>query len=199
MICKGLMLMVVVMLVGMVVMVDMVDKKIVLFNNYVGNSWCQVMLESWKCVIDKVVVDGVVVSVDVFIIVENQVIEQVVQIQNMILQGYDVIVINVVLFMVLNGVVKEVCDVGIIVVSFDGIVIEFCVWCVVVDFKVMGKGEIDYLVDCLFEGGNLLEICGFVGVLVDDEIYVGIQEGVVVYLNFKVVGLVNGDWVQDVV
>ena len=195
---KGLMLTAAVMLAGTAAMADTADKKIALSNNYAGNSWRQAMLESWKRVTDKAVADGVVASADAFTTAENQATEQAAQIQNMILQGYDAIVINAASPTALNGAVKEACDAGITVVSFDGIVTEPCAWRVAVDFKAMGKGEIDYLAGRLPEGGNLLEIRGLAGVSVDDEIHAGIQDGVAAHPNFKVVGSVNGDWAQDV-
>ena len=73
---------------------DTADKRIALSNNYAGNSWRQAMLESWAKVGDKAVEDGVVASADAFTTSENQATEQAAQIQNMILQGYDAIVVN---------------------------------------------------------------------------------------------------------
>ena len=70
------------------------DKTIALSNNYAGNSWRQAMLESWKTVTGKAVADGVVAAADAFTTAENQATEQAAQIQNMILQGYDAIVLN---------------------------------------------------------------------------------------------------------
>ena len=88
----------------------------------------------------------------------------------MILQGYDAIVLNAASPTALNGAVKEACDAGITVVSFDGIVTEPCAWRIAVDFKQMGKDEVLYLAEKMPEGGNLLEIRGLAGVFVDDEI-----------------------------
>jgi ribose transport system substrate-binding protein len=124
--------------------------------------------------------------------------EQAAQIQNMILEGYDAIVINAASPDALNGAIKEACDAGITVVSFDGIVTEPCAWRIAVDFKQMGKDEVLYLKDKLPDGGNLLEIRGLAGVFVDDEISKGIHEGVAENPQFKIVGSVHGDWAQDV-
>lgn len=173
-------------------------KKIALSNNYAGNSWRQAMLESWRRVTDQAVADGVVASADAFTTAENQATEQAAQIQNMILQGYDAIVINAASPTALNGAIKEACDAGITVVSFDGTVTEPCAWRVAVDFKKMGQDEIEYLAKRLPDGGNLLEIRGLAGVSVDDEIHAGIEEGVKAHSNFKIAGSVNGDWAQDV-
>jgi ribose transport system substrate-binding protein len=98
----------------------------------------------------------------------------------------------------LNGVVKQACDAGIIVVSFDGIVTEPCAWRIAVDFAKMGEVQIDYLNEKIKDGGNLLEIRGLAGVFVDDEISKGIHRGVDEYKQFKIVGSVHGDWAQEV-
>ena len=108
------------------------------------------------------------------------------------------IVINAASPTALNGAVKEACDAGITVVSFDGVVTEPCAWRVAVDFKKMGANEIAYLEKRLPEGGNLLEIRGLAGVSVDDQIHAGIEEAVKANPKFKIVGSVNGDWAQDV-
>ena len=116
----------------------------------------------------------------------------------MILQGYDAIVINAASPTALNGAVKEACDAGIIVVSFDGIVTEPCAWRIAVNFKEMGRSQVEYLAGVLPEGGDLLEIRGLAGVFVDDEISAGIHEGVAQFPQFKIAGSVHGDWAQDV-
>jgi ribose transport system substrate-binding protein len=177
---------------------DTSDKRIALSNNYAGNSWRQAMLKSWDKVTKQAVADKVVAAADAFTTAENQVTEQAAQIQNMILQGYDAIVVNAASPDALNGAVKEACDAGITVVSFDGIVTEPCAWRIAVDFKQMGKDEVLYLKEKMPEGGNLLEIRGLAGVFVDDEISKGIHEGLAENPQFKIVGSVHGDWAQDV-
>ncbi len=177
---------------------DTADKKIALSNNYAGNSWRQAMLTSWDTITKPAVEAGIVAAADSFTTAENQATEQAAQIQNMILQGYDAIVVNAASPTALNGAIKEACDAGITVVSFDGIVTEPCAWRIAVNFKQMGKDEVTYLAEKLPAGGNILEIRGLAGVFVDDEISAGIMEGVAENPQFKVVGSVHGDWAQDV-
>jgi ribose transport system substrate-binding protein len=173
-------------------------KRIALSNNYAGNSWRQAMLTSWDTITKAAVESGVVAAADAFTTAENQATEQAAQIQNMILQGYDAIVVNAASPTALNGAIKEACDAGITVVSFDGIVTEPCAWRIAVDFQQMGVNQLDFLAKKLPEGGNLLEIRGLAGVSVDDEIHAGIEKGLAAHSKFKVVGSVNGDWAQDV-
>ena len=177
---------------------DTSGKKIALSNNYAGNSWRQAMLKSWDKVTKPAVEQGVVAEASAFTTSENQVTEQAAQIQNLILQGYDAIVLNAASPDALNGAVKEACDAGIIVVSFDGIVTEPCAWRIAVDFAQMGAVQLDYLAEKMPQGGNLLEIRGLAGVFVDDEIHKGIEQGVAKHSQFKVVGSVHGDWAQTV-
>jgi ribose transport system substrate-binding protein len=174
------------------------SKKIALSNNYAGNSWRQAMLTSWEKITGPAVADGIVAAADAFTTAENQATEQAAQIQNMILQGYDAIVINAASPTALNGAVKEACDAGITVVSFDGIVTEPCAWRIAVDFKEMGRSQVEYLAGVMPDGGNLLEIRGLAGVFVDDEISAGIHDGVAQFPQFKIAGSVHGDWAQDV-
>ncbi|MGC3937606.1 ABC transporter substrate-binding protein [Roseobacter sp. EG26] len=177
---------------------DTSGKRIALSNNYAGNSWRQAMLTSWDKVGSAAVADGMVAAADAFTTAENQVTEQAAQIQNLILQGYDAIVINAASPEGLNGAVKEACDAGVVVVSFDGIVTEPCAYRIAVDFKQMGKVQVEYLADRLSDGGNLLEIRGLAGVFVDDEISAGIHAGVDENKQFEIQGSVHGDWAQDV-
>ena len=179
------------------VLAETSGKRIALSNNYAGNSWRQAMLESWTKITEAAVADGLVAAADPFTTAENQATEQAAQIQNMILQGYDAIVVNAASPTSLNGAIKEACDAGIIVVSFDGIVTEPCAWRIAVDFRQMGRDQVSYLAARYPEGGNLLEIRGLAGVFVDDEVSAGIHEQVA-ETNFKIVGSVNGDWAQDV-
>jgi ribose transport system substrate-binding protein len=156
------------------------------------------MLKSWETVTSQAVTDGVVAEAPAFTTAENQVTEQAAQIQNAVLEGYDAIVVNAASPEGLNGAVKEACDAGVTVVSFDGIVTEPCAWRIAVDFKQMGYDQITYLAERFPEGGNLLEIRGLAGVFVDDEISAGIHAGVADNPQFTIVGSVHGDWAQDV-
>jgi ribose transport system substrate-binding protein len=183
---------------GTAALADTSGKRIALSNNYAGNSWRQAMLTSWETVTKPAVEAGTVAAADAFTTAENSATEQAAQIQNMILQGYDAIVLNAASPTALNGAVKEACDAGIVVVSFDGIVTEPCAWRIAVDFKEMGRIQVEYLAGRLPDGGNLLEIRGLAGVFVDDEISAGIHAGVEQFPQFEIVGSVHGDWAQDV-
>src|ERR1700720_1677669 len=171
-------------------------KKIAFSNNYAGNSWRQAMLSSYDAVAKKAVADKVVQAADVFTTADKAVPTQAAQIQNLILQGYNAIVINASSPDALNGAIKQAIDAGMGGVSFEGIVTEPGAWRVVVDFKDYGEQEVEHLAKWLPKGGNLLEIRGLAGTSIDDAIHSGIAQGVQKHAEFKIVNSVEGDWDQ---
>src|SRR5476649_1003309 len=92
---------------------DTSAKKIAFSNNYAGNSWRQAMLKSYGIVAKKAVADKIVGAADIFTGADKEVPTQAAQIQNLILQGYNAIVINAASPDALNGAVKQACDAGI--------------------------------------------------------------------------------------
>ena len=175
---------------------DTSQKKIAFSNNYAGNSWRQAMLKSYDIVTKKAVDDKVVAAADVFTTADKEVPTQAAQIQNLILQGYDAIVINSASPDALNGAIKQACDAGIVVVSFDGVVTEPCAYRIVVDFKDYGRKEVEHMAEFVPQGGNLLEIRGLAGTGIDAAVHEGIIEGVKAHPEFKIVSSVTGDWDQ---
>ena len=175
---------------------DTSKMKIAFSNNYAGNSWRQAMLKSYEAVTQKAVKDGAVAASDIFTTADKEVPTQAAQIQNLILQGYNAIVINAASPDALNGAIKQACDAGIVVVSFDGVVTEPCAYRVVVDFKSMGEEEVEQMAKFEPKGGDLLEIRGLAGTSIDEAIHQGILEGVKKHPDFKIVNSVTGDWDQ---
>ena len=177
-----------------VVRAETKDMKIAFSNNYAGNSWRQAMLKSYGAVAQKAVDDKIIAGADIFTTADKEVPTQAAQIQNLILQGYNAIVINAASPEALNGAVKQACDAGIVVVSFDGIVTEPCAYRVTVDYRALAAAEVDYLATRLPKGGSLLEIRGVAGTSIDDDFHNGIQDGLKRHPDFKVVNSVEGDW-----
>ena len=154
------------------------------------------MLKSYDIVTKKAVADKVVAAADVFTTADKEVPTQAAQIQNLILQGYDAIVINSASPDALNGAIKQTCDAGIVVVSFDGVVAEPCAYRVFIDFRKYGRHEVEFMAERLPQGGNVIEIRGLAGTGIDDAVHSGIAEGLAAHPQFKVVGTVTGDWDQ---
>src|ERR1700691_1093251 len=157
---------------------DTSGKRIAFSNNYAGNSWRQAMLTDYGAITRSAVAARIVAAADVFTTADKEVPTQAAQIQNLILQGYNAIVINAASPDALNGAIKQACDAGIVVVSFDGVVTEPCAYRVVVDFKDYGKQEVKNMAQLAPQGGNLLEIRGLAGTGIDASVHEGIAEGV---------------------
>jgi ribose transport system substrate-binding protein len=173
---------------------DTSGKRVALSNNYAGNSWRQAMLQSYAAAGKQAIADKMLSTADSFTTADKEVTTQAAQVQNLILQGYDAIVIDAASPTALNGAIKAACEAHIVVVSFDGIVTEPCAYRVVVDFKKMGVEQVDYLATRFPQGGNLLEIRGLAGTSIDGLIHDGIVAGIAKHPGFKIVGSVEGDW-----
>ena len=176
---------------------DTSGKKIALSNNYAGNSWRQAMLKSWAKVGDKAVADKIVAATDAFTPADKEAPTQAAQIQNLILQGYDAIVIDAASPDALNGAIKQACDAHVVVVAFDGLVTEPCAYKVTIDLaNVYGAEEVRQIAKRLPNGGDLLYIRGLAGTSIDDDITRGVRSEMAKHPNLKIVGEVNGNWDQ---
>lgn len=155
------------------------------------------MLQSWAKVGNQAVKDGVVGAADAFTTAAREAPQQAAQIQNLILQGYDAIVLNALSPDALNGAVKQACDAGIVVVAFDGLVTEPCAHRVTVDLaETYGAEQVRQMAAMLPDGGNLLYIRGVAGTSIDNEITKGVEAEIAKHPNLKIVSTVNGDWDQ---
>lgn len=173
---------------------DTSSKKIALSNAYAGNAWRQSMLKRWEEAANGAVKAKMIAAAPAFTTSESQATEQAQQIQNLILQGYNAIVVNAASPTALNGTIKRACAAGIVVVSFDGIVTEPCAYRVNFDFHKMGEDQIEYVAKQLNGKGNILAVRGMAGVSVDEAIHNGILAGLKKHPGLKLVGEVHGDW-----
>ena len=123
---------------------DTSGKRIAFSNNYAGNSWRQAMLTDYGAITRSAVAARIVAAADVFTTADKAVPTQAAQIQNLILQGYDAIVINAASPNALNAAVRQACAAGIVVASFDGLVTEPCAYRIVVDYKDLGRQEVEH-------------------------------------------------------
>ena len=137
--------------------------RIALSNDYAGNTWRQQMLKDWKSAVDKAKAAGLIAEGPAFTTNESSAAEQAAQIQNLILEGYDAIVLNAASPTALNGAVKKAIDAGIPVISFDNAITELSAYRLLTDFEWYGLSEVEYLATQLPNGGNLLEIRGLAG------------------------------------
>ncbi|MDX7950851.1 ABC transporter substrate-binding protein [Lichenihabitans sp. Uapishka_5] len=177
---------------------DTSDKTIAFSNSYAGNSFRQVMIKSFEetaaqAVKDKIVKGTTVVSAN------NSVTEQASQIQNLILQGYSAIAVLAGSDTALNGVVKDACDAGIVVVAFASGVTEPCAYRVDYDLDSYGKAELDYLAGRLgTKDATLLEIRGQAGDGFDKRLHEGVLKALKDHPAYKIANEVYGNWTATV-
>lgn len=176
---------------------DTSKMKIAFSNSYAGNSFRQVMVKSWQQVTEKAIADKIIAGATV-VSANNNVTEQAAQVQNMILEGYNAIAILAGSDTALNGVVKDACAAGIVVVAFAGLVTEPCAYTVDYNWSSYGSQEVDYVAKALGGKGNLLEIRGIAGDSVDKAISDGIHAAAAKYPDLKIVATVYGQWTATV-
>ena len=170
---------------------------IALSNSYAGNTWRQQMLKTWNAASAEAI-GHKLISKTAVVNSNNSAPQQESQIENMILQGWQGIVIDAASPTALNGVIKESCSANIKVVVFDSLATAPCAYKVAYNYVSMGAMEVDYVAKRLDGKGNLLEIRGIAGTSVDDDIHKGILDEMKKYPGLKLVGSVHGNWTQSI-
>lgn len=176
---------------------DTSDAKIFLSNSYAGNSWRQVMLDTWRAASHAAVKKGIIAKTNI-VNANNSVSQQNNQISNMILQGADAIVIDAASTTGLNGTIQKACNAGITVVVFDALATADCAYKVATNYVYYGKFEANYAAKHFDHKFNVLEIRGIAGTSVDHDIHEGIIKGFSGVPNANMVASVHGKWTQNI-
>jgi ribose transport system substrate-binding protein len=166
--------------------------KIALANSFIGNTWRVEMANLYKagCKMppySKAVACSVYNS-------GNDVGKQTQQISNLISQRVDAIVLNAASPTGLNGIIKQACDRGIVVVSFDNVVTAPCALKVNTDQRAFGKQGAQFLVDQLKGKGNVVMVTGVAGTFADSERNKGAESVFKANPGIKVVAKYSGNW-----
>ncbi len=173
--------------------------RIALCNDYAGNSWRQQMIKNWEAVVAQAKAEGLIAEGPAFTTNESSAAEQAALLQNLVLEGYDAIVLDAASPTALNGAVAKAVEAGIPVVCFDQTVTDPSAWKLITDFYDMGEAEVEHLHKVFpAKAVNILEIRGMAGTFADDEIHKAIVETSDKYSNLTVVGEVYGNWTQSV-
>ena len=177
---------------------DTSGMKIAFSNSFAGNSFRQVMIKSFEEMGAKAKADGVIADVAA-VSSNNSVTEQASQIQNLILQGYNAIIVLAGSDTALNGAIKDACDAGIVVVAFASGVTEPCAYVVDYNLDSYAKAELDFIQSKLGdEAANILEIRGMAGDGFDKRLHDGVLKALADHPNYKSVGEVYGQWTATV-
>ena len=177
---------------------DTSSKKIAFSNSYAGNSFRQVMIKSFEEIGAKAKADGKIAGTAV-VSSNNSVTEQASQIQNLILQGYDAIIVLAGSDTALNGAIKDACNAGIVVVAFASGVTEPCAYVVDYNLDSYAKAELDFISSKLGDKpASILEIRGMAGDGFDKRLHAGVVKAFAEHPSYKSVGEVYGQWTATV-
>jgi ribose transport system substrate-binding protein len=172
--------------------------RIALSNDYAGNIWRQTMLDDWKAAAAEAKERGLIEEAPDFTINEGSAAEQAAQIQNLILEGYDAIVIQAGSPTALNEAIRQGLDAGIVMVCFENATTEKNAWNIIPSYVDMGEVQTDFIAEHFPNGGNLLEVRGIAGTTVNDDIHAGILKSIEKHPSLKIVNEVYGNWTQAV-
>src|SRR5689334_21720354 len=166
--------------------------KIALANSFIGNTWRLEMENTFRAAC-KMAPFQSEVSCSVYNS-GNDVGKQTQQISNLISQQVDAIVIDAASPTGLNGIVKQACARGILVISFDNIVTDKCGLTVNTDQIKFGQLGGQYLATQLHGKGNVVMVTGVAGTSVDADRNNGVESVIKKYPNMKIVAHYSGSW-----
>ncbi|WP_339482156.1 MULTISPECIES: ABC transporter substrate-binding protein [unclassified Pseudomonas] len=166
-------------------------------NSYAGSDFRKVMVRNWQEIAVQAQRDGLIREAPV-VSANNSASEQAAHIQQMIVQGVNALVILAASDTALNGVIRDACNAGIVVVVMASLVTEPCVYTVDYNWSAMGRVEMDYIAERLKGNGTLLEIRGIAGDATDKNISDGIRKAASDYPDLKFAKTVYGSWTASV-
>lgn len=166
--------------------------RIALSNSFIGNTWRLEMENTFKAAC-KMPPFNAEVSCSVYNS-GNDVGKQTQQISNLISQHVDAIIIDAASPTGLNGIVKQACARGILVISFDSVVTEKCGLTVNTDQTKFGQLGGQFLADQLKGKGNIVMVTGVAGTSVDTDRNNGVESVIKKYPNMKIVAHFSGNW-----
>ncbi|NUT80994.1 MULTISPECIES: ABC transporter substrate-binding protein [Pseudomonas] len=166
-------------------------------NSYAGSDFRKVMVRNWQEIADQAQKDGLIREAPV-VSANNSASEQAAHVQDMIVKGVNAIVILAASDTALNGVIRDACNAGIVVVVMASLVTERCVYTVDYNWAAMGRVEMDYIAKRLKGNGTLLEIRGIAGDATDKNISDGIRTAASDYPGLKFAKTVYGNWTASV-
>lgn len=177
---------------------DTSGMKIAFSNSYAGNSFRQIMIKNFESMAQKAVDDKVIAGFTT-VSSDNNVTEQAGHIQNLVLQGYNAIIVLAGSDTALNGAIKEACDAGVTVVSFASGVTEPCAYNVDYNLDSYAKTELDFIASKFGDKpANILEIRGMAGDGFDKRLHEGVLKAMADHPSYKIVGEVYGQWTATV-
>ncbi len=170
--------------------------KVVLSNSFIGNTWRVEMENEWKaaCAMPPFKTEVTCSTYNS----GNDVSKQTTQLDDIISSHPDAIVINAASPTGLNGVIKQACNAGILVVSYDNVVTAPCALKVNTDQFNFGKTLAQFLVTALHGKGNVIMVTGVPGTHVDQQRNAGADSVWKANPGIKVIARYTGMWASGV-
>lgn len=170
--------------------------KIGFTDNYNGNSYHQSMEKYMQEAADELKEDGHISELT--IVEANQdVATQISQIEDFIMQDYDIIVIDPCSTSSVNSAVQEACDAGIpcLIINDGPIDLEHeNLYQLNFDFVDLAATLTKEVCEQIGGKGNIIELRGTAGTTCDTQMHEGVQQALKEYPDVKVVSEIYTDW-----
>jgi ribose transport system substrate-binding protein len=121
---------------------------------------------------------------------------QIQQMNAMIAAGADAITAFPISPTALNGVIKNACKKGVVIVVINGVT-EPCAYVVKIEGVKFGKRKAEWVIEQMGGKGNLVTITGVPGVSYSEDHEQGVQEAVAEHPDVEVIGRLVGMWDQS--
>ncbi len=185
---------------GLVVQADTVSAaekfKIYLSMSFIGNDW---QAEAANMVKAMAAHESMQDKVDLQVQVAGPNAQrQIQQINAMVQAGADAIVVFPISPTALNGVVKNACAKGVLVIAYDAEITEDCAYNVSIDQLEAGRVTAEWLVDKLGGKGEIVAITGVPGTSVDNLRTEAAKKVFAKHPGIKIVSEAVGMWSQAV-
>ncbi len=170
--------------------------KIYLSMSYIGNDWQAESANMLKAMASS---NGYKDKVDLHIQVAGPSAQkQSQQINAMTQAGADPIIMYAVSTNLLNQAIKNACDNGVLVYTYDSPVSEPCANNISANNKEIGRAGAEWLAKTLNGKGNVVMIDGVPGTTPDTERNTSVREVFSKYPGIKVVAETSGMWSQAI-
>jgi ribose transport system substrate-binding protein len=170
--------------------------KIALSMSYTGNTW-QVEARNMVLAEAKTPPYDKRVKLSVFVAGPNAG-KQISQMQQIIAQGFNAIITFPISPTVLNPVVTQACEHGLVVVAYDAEVTARCAYNVHINQTYAGVATAQWLVKSLNGRGNIILSTGVTGTSVDAERTSGAESVFARYPDIHIVDSYSGMWDQAI-
>jgi ribose transport system substrate-binding protein len=170
--------------------------KVFLSMSYIGNDWQAEAANMVKAMAaHKDFADKVDLQVQV---AGPNAQRQIQQINAMVQAGAQAIVVYPISPTALNGVVRNACAKGVVIIAYDAAITEPCAYNVTIDQEEAGRVTAEWLAKKLGGKGNIVVITGVPGTSVDTLRTKAAKEVFAKYPGIKIVAEAVGMWSQAV-